>query len=356
MRLIIVASFLFLCQLLVFQAVADKQAFENKQAGIETYSHWWNMPSTIVWDYMEDPPYPCIAGTGTCINGKFYIIGGQSNQYGQMSYVQIWDGANWSMGASYPYDGLAQHTATVWNNKIVISYPFFRTYTSVYDPITNTWQANSTPMGFPDATEGCSATANGKCYIFGGSVLPICPLDLVFEWTPGDAQMVQKKGMPIPLFCQAAASYNGNIYIFGGSTSDSPSMGDSDIILKYNPIADTWTECSSHLSIPRRELRATALGDKIYLLGGKHQGQLNIVEIFDPVTDTITVGESMPQNASRGECDGYLSLNKTTYTGRLYYHVGGYAGPTLSFNGSIGDIELIKVEPSTVGLIKAIYR
>ncbi len=353
MRLKTVASLLFLCPLLVFQAIADKQAIEKNQADIETYSHWWNMPNTIVWDYMEDPPYPCYAGTGTCINSKFYIVGGRSTQKGDYSYVQIWDGTDWSMGANYPFDGLAQHAATVWNNKIVISYPWTNENTSVYDPITNTWQANSTPMFLWGITEGASATANGKCYIFGG-LLNLAPRNYVYGWIPGDAKMVQKADMPIPLWEEAAASYNGNIFIFGGCTSLS-SAGDSDAILKYNPITDTWSECSSHLSIPRKSLRAAVVGDKIYLLGGGHQGSLNIVEIFDPVTDTITIGESMPQNVTFGECDGYLSLNKTTYIGKLFYHRGG-SGPTLSFNGSIDDIELIKIEPSTVGLIKAIYR
>ncbi|XP_065585039.1 kelch-like protein 5 [Artemia franciscana] len=82
---------------------------------------------------------------------------------------------------------------------------------------------------------------------------------------------------------------NNCLYAFGGHNASGtiPASTPYDCFERYDPITDSWTVVAT-MSIGRDGAGVCALGDKIYIVSG-HDGTqcLNLVETFDPATNTV---------------------------------------------------------------------
>jgi N-acetylneuraminic acid mutarotase len=78
------------------------------------------------------------------------------------------------------------------------------------------------------------------------------------SWTVMEQMPSKRSGIA------AAATVDGNIYVFGGQSID----GAFNNTEKYNPEINKWTTETS-MPTARLGLEASALDDRIYVIGGK---------------------------------------------------------------------------------------
>jgi N-acetylneuraminic acid mutarotase len=334
-------TFIALCLLVLISIATSDPTSKMK---------WWKLPESLSWTQITSLS---VATTNTCgayLNNKFYVICGYNNA-SRYSHAQIWDGASWSISTvSHPGGGVDSMYCCVWNNKIVTS-PGRKSIgwysnTTVYDPIANTW-ISSTPS--PSVTlDACSmASVSGEVYMFGGYDSDMSPVASVYRFVPGDTSMMPRTPLPYSNAFMPAAAYGGKIYLFGGDYYGSN-------ILEYNPSDNSFITKDAHLSADRVFACAATIGSKIYIFGGDVNGQPgDLVEIYDPITDTITTSTPMPYTVWSQAGAGGL----TSSTTGVLYEAGGEHGYTITGDACRGNVTgiLPDVEPTSLGNLKALY-
>ena len=109
----------------------------------------------------------------------------------------------------------------------------------MFDPNENKW---SQVASMSVARQGvCSATLNGKFYVFGGSD-GTNSLKSVEIYDPETNQWTDGPEMPQPLVESFALAVDGEILLIGGAISNTGSSGYSDKVLAFSPISGVWRE------------------------------------------------------------------------------------------------------------------
>lgn len=101
-----------------------------------------------------------------------------------------------------------------------------------------------------------------------------------------------------PLHHAAAASFNGKIYVIGGSSYDAASAANnwvpSNKLFIYNPLVDKWTE-GKPMPIARGAMTANFIDQMLYVVGGVTSSKIvNVDEAYDPTSNEWTSKSSMP--------------------------------------------------------------
>lgn len=164
----------------------------------------------------------------------------------------------------------------------------------VYDPVEDRWEL-TTPLPIP-LNHSMAASANGKLYMIGGQLTDAGAAnfsDRVFEYDPTGRQWRERARMPSARGGGSAAVWAGRIYVAG---SRPPRGADFAV---YDPQADSWRALPD-LPTQRNHSAAAAVDGKIYIIGGRFEGgfqspQSDAVEIFDPGSNTWSVGAKMPK-------------------------------------------------------------
>ena len=163
------------------------------------------------------------------------------------------------------------------------------------------------------AEEYTPVQMNDKMYLIGGNAAVLTPgarathPARVMVYDLAANTWVEKKNTPFFADHMTAATYNGKIYIFGGSgamTQDAPSAT-LDTAWEYDPAADTW-KAIAKLTAKRTAGAAVEVGGKIYFIGGssdltgpdgKVQNAGLVVgtnEAYDPATNRWETRKPMP--------------------------------------------------------------
>src|SRR5580692_9341707 len=157
---------------------------------------------------------------------------------------------------------------------------------------------------FPQPAEEISGVAaGGKMYVFAGLAPVWKPVGMVYEYDPATNNWTKKKPMALPSHHVAFTEYHGKIYAFGGfvyPTSGPAAWVPINNAWEYDPAADTW-KALAPMPSKRGSPVATAVGDKIYVIGGVNilpgatetalnfntpQGVVGTVEEYDPEKNT----------------------------------------------------------------------
>ena len=86
----------------------------------------------------------------------------------------------------------------------------------------------------------------------------------------------------------AAAAMGGKIYVTGGSHDGNA----TNSVCAYDPQADAWTHLAS--MVTARNIHASAAVDgKLYVFGGRNTETLGTVEVYDPASDSWAQGISL---------------------------------------------------------------
>lgn len=146
----------------------------------------------------------------------------------------------------------------------------------VQDDRWETMTSKPTPV-----SEIQSALIGEKIYVPGGLLADGQATDVLEVYDPRQDAWESKARLPIPLSAYALASFEGQLYLFGGKSGSTY----HDHVYVYDPVADAWSERMA-MSAPRAYASAVAGQGKILLLGGFDGSKaLDLNEAYFPTRD-----------------------------------------------------------------------
>lgn len=178
----------------------------------------------------------------------------------------------------------------------------------------DSWVAKQ-PM--PTARSGLGvAVVNGKIYAIGGDG----GSNVTEEYNPVTNTWTTKKPMPTGRSRFGIAVYQNKIYVIGGATANGFTAANE----VYDPLTDTWATKTPIPKGGRAELAASVVNGKIYLVGGYFFGlylvSSNILEVYDPETDTWTTKAPMPTavySCTSAVVDNKIYVIENSFNGRV---------------------------------------
>ena len=158
-----------------------------------------------------------------------------------------------------------------------------------------------------------TAVVDGKIYLIGGTPFQNrrgpYGLSTVEVYDPKTNRWEQVADMPTPRTSTETAVINGTIYVCGGYNgidNRAANLKFLDIVEAYDPQKDTWTK-KQGMSVARIDFGMAAVAGKIYSIGGslhilekepEAPGRIDLVEAYDPATDTWVNRAKMPTRRS----------------------------------------------------------
>ena len=173
---------------------------------------------------------------------------------------------------------------------------------------------------------------DGKIYVMGGAYPPInlfrgppsLPLDKNEVYDPDSDSWTDMEPMPTAVNYYASTVVDGKIYVIGGMGDEQYPMTTLDIVQIFDPKSNTWTQGKSMpVGVASAAAAATSglfAPKKIYVMGGFSANNstetvsCNLTQIYDPQTDSWSLGTDMPTAHS------YLTL---TNVDDVLYAIGG---------------------------------
>jgi N-acetylneuraminic acid mutarotase len=198
----------------------------------------------------------------------------------------------------------------------------------VYDPAAGTWETK-TPMPHPRTSFGI-AVCDGKIYVIGGYAntttggVPDMS-GLVEAYDPAADSWETRASMLTPRGQLTASAVNGKIYTMGGFQDN---RGTTSFLNEvYDPASDTW---KTQQPLPNAAYghSAVALGSKIYVIWGQTSGRPNGYlsgpwnQIYDTENNSWTLGAAPPEPVHRS---GAVVTSGVDAPQRIYV-VGGEVG------------------------------
>jgi N-acetylneuraminic acid mutarotase len=283
------------------------------------------------WTTKTPMPTPRGEVTAATVNGKIYVIGGQSYWANyKFRKVEVYDPVTdtWTTKADMP-TARCSLAAVELNGKIYAlggngDGSVHLNNVEEYDPATNTWTVKA---GMIRARHALAAVAaNGKIYAIGG-ISGMKVYSSVEEYDPKTNTWTEKIVTPevrhASRYFHAAVYMDGNIYYTGGYSNSS---GETDKTFKYNIAANTFTELAV-LPHWAEDLAAVAIGGKGYFMGGYSNKLMSALQVFDPEKGTWEQKTPMP-TARTGLA--------AAVTGGKIYAIGGW-------NGNLGNLKDLNV-------------
>jgi N-acetylneuraminic acid mutarotase len=209
----------------------------------------------------------------------------------------------------------------------------------MYDPLTDTW-TTKTPMPTVRSSFGI-AVVQDKIYVIGGVTGPSDSessgiTDVTEVYDPLSDTWETKTSMPTPRSSLCASAINNKIYLIGGSAytnQSSPFYYTGDVNEVYDPATDTWTtKTRMPNSSQYYALAVDEFENKTYLISGMSvvagpyiPVQRHTNQVYDSETDTWTNGKSIPNVAICGAC----GLTTGLFAPKRIYVIGGWNGTEL---------------------------
>jgi hypothetical protein len=265
-------------------------------------------------------------------NGKFYAMGGRDSNNVEFTHPFEYDPMTnmWTTkSATYP-DAFTNNMGCGVLTESGIPYIYcvggsnFTTQTTSgrtfrYNPVTDTISAVPAiwPPGDQNILPGGFSVFNNKLYTLGGFNVNVSGYDGIWEFTP-PATWVQKSAhLPVPRAYIPTATIGSFIYTGGGDDATGGILTDTTDSFKYDPTADMITTIAS---IPRAtsNTRGVNFCNQLWVLGGQFPTPSNEVDIYDPVSNTWSVGTPMIDARRNSAMD-------TNGTDHIWF-AGGYDG------------------------------
>jgi hypothetical protein len=169
---------------------------------------------------------------------------------------------------------------------------------AIYNPVTGTWTSAGsllqarTGHTATTLTSGLVLIAGGKIPLAGGLFTVAGSFEL-FNPATGASTAVTGAGLAIPRSGHAAARLlDGRVLFVGGANN----LGPLDIAEIYDPATNTVSQVSSQMLPGRSNLSATTLPDgRVLVAGGRDSAgsDLAIAQIFDPALGTFSAIPAM---------------------------------------------------------------
>ena len=300
-------------------------------------------PAPCSWSAGADLPTAGIRFSGVFFpaNGKLYAMGGRDLQTGGTEFTHPFEydpvGNSWTTkAATYPDPFVSNIECAVANDSgtdyiYCVGGSQSSTATETgrvfrYDPVADviTTVATDWPPGDASTLPGGITVFNNTIYILGGfDVLNNVSTDQIWAFTPNPAGWVQKNTvLPVPLGYIPTATIGSLIYTAGGF--DAATATDQTNSFVYDPVADSISTIAS-IPRPSSDTRGLNFCNQFYVVGGGgFPDYFNEVDIYDPVSDTWSVGQPFV-TARRNAANDTDGTNNIWLAGGLDANLGSLA-------------------------------
>jgi N-acetylneuraminic acid mutarotase len=271
------------CQGMGYDPVNDKVYSFGGYHGDNTcqnYTYQYD-PVTNTWATMAPMPFALDWLDASCVNGKFYIMGG-FDAATPHNYCLIYDiaGNSWSQGATMPQARIAGGQM-IYNDSLIYMCGGYNgsaptTNVQIYNTYTNAWTVGT---ALPAADMMCGVAMTGDTLWLVGGYSGACYTNLYYgvinpttnetiTWSTGSA-------LAVPNFNNGATmmTRNGNwyLYVVGGFENASTI---TSAAWEYNVGADAWNALPAYpFTVTRNDILVAREGhNEIYVAGGDNSG------------------------------------------------------------------------------------
>jgi N-acetylneuraminic acid mutarotase len=263
--------------------------------------------SSFTWSPIASSPIPRDEGQTIVVNGKFYAFGGfDDNNYDSSNRSDVYNPATntWTQLANMPQ--AVTHAGTIWDGTNIWVIGGFLNGEStaaisnvwLYNVANNTWSAGpSLPTG---VAAGAYALVDGSIHVISGLTLnssgTFANTTEHYVLSLSGGGWTTAAAMPTPRNHLGAVVYNGLIYAIGGQDVKNETSGNQSAVDIYNPATNTWTVGPS---LPEgRSHVANAIfvyDNEIYVVAGETNGPTYLADtlVLNPTTDQWSSVASM---------------------------------------------------------------
>ncbi|UOQ68636.1 malectin domain-containing carbohydrate-binding protein [Hymenobacter volaticus] len=266
------------------------------------------------WTTIAPTGTPRWVGFSVMINNKMYVFSGFDNpEVHTTAKCEVYTPTTntWSYIADMPYP-VTHAGITVDGTKVYVAGGFLgglggdpnSDLLQIYDVNTNSW---SFGPKLPTRSGGNQLVRVGrKLHSFGGMLddrQTGATAHYVLDLSNTAAGWTTAASMPVPRCHFASANVGGKIYTFGGQTGHDGPIEDVDVVQMYDPSTDTWTQLKNMPYVRSHSEPGTfVLDGKVTLVGGR-SGRINGTDVvlnrvttYDPATDSWTEKTPLPVN------------------------------------------------------------
>lgn len=244
------------------------------------------------------------------VRGKAYLVGGANRTGGEpLSTIIEYD--PFSNTTKVVHDlstGIRQASVVAFRDKIYIlgGREPDGTVSAIraFDPVENT----SKVVGHLPAARYWGAAAVVGNHIYYGGGVGLQKSDEIFRFDPFSGVSVQVGKLPERTFILTATSVLGRVYFIGGLTA-SPPPWQSNLIVEYNPLANSTTVVATFPPPPGSDglegQTAVTINEMVYIFNGWDEAAVpkvrNEIYGFSPVEreDAVLLG-TLPHSVERG--------------------------------------------------------
>ena len=307
-------------------------------------------PGSCSWAAGSDMPQVGARFVGVFFpaNGKFYVMGGRDANDVEFTNPFEYDPAanTWTTkSATYPDANTNNMACSVLNDSgtdyiYCVGGSNFATQTTSgrvfrYDPIADsiTTVASNWPPGDTGILPGGFTVFNNTLVILGGFDIPNgVGTDQIWQFTPNPAGWVQKSAvLPVPLGYIPTTTIGSLIYTGGGADITGGALTDTTNSFVYDPVADS-IDTIADIPRPTSNTRAVNFCNQMYVLGGGFNTPSNEVDIYDPASNTWSLGIPFATAGRNFAAD-------TDGTNNIW-KAGGYADDGADENRHDGNLQL----------------
>ncbi len=284
------------------------------------------------WTQKADMPTQRLFTSAATVNGKIYVIEGQSSVAGSaISSVEEYDPATdkWTKKTDMPTPRIRFSVCAVNGKIYAIGGAPTNTGAAtlatveVYDSMTDTWEKKT---DMPTARHSLSlSVVDGLIYAIGGgsgsiawkNAVPQVPAP-VEVYNPTTDRWMPKSSMPTARFEHTSGVVRGKIYVIGGAKDGNNVVARVEV---YDPTTDRWTR-KADMPTARYIYTVSAVNNKLYAIGGAIPIPawwtiLRTVEAYDPTTDRWEKKTDM--------LTARTDPSRSVVNGKIYVF-GGWAG------------------------------
>jgi N-acetylneuraminic acid mutarotase len=244
---------------------------------------------------------------------------------GDTARTRAQGGGAWSLNGSMPFERSEIAVAAV-NGKIYVISGQSRgveanAFTQEFDPATGAWREVALMPSV--ASHAGAASLNGKIYVVGGFVanVHVGAVNRVFEYDPAADRWRALAPLAAPRGSPGVVALNGRIHAIGGRDVDRKTVATHEV---YDPAGNTWT-MAAPLPLARDHLGIAVAGGRIHVFGGRTDATVDNTgrhDVYDPAANTWTTAAPLITPRSAGAT---VSLD-----GRIVYAGGECKDPRAS--------------------------
>ena len=242
-------------------------------------------PATDTWTSKANMLSPRRNMAIASVNGKIYVISGRDNQGTSITYTfsteeydpttNQWTSKQEMPIVATPIPNNFFITAATVDQKIYVATkntqrPDGSSGLYMYDPLTDTWDANLAPPPFMTHNQPSAASSNGKLYLYShsssqysgdGKLMEYDPINDIWTILPSPIVSVERAIL---------ASYDSTIFLIGGVTITGPYAEYKtyhNLAQAFDIASKTWVDINP-MQYARYSLGAAVVDGALYAVGG----------------------------------------------------------------------------------------